>query len=80
MKTAHQADPHRTLIRAMIARAYWDSIGRVGTSSYKTDARRVEIMRDARAFFKDGRFEHWVECLGCDDAVNLKIHLKAKMT
>ena len=60
-----KVDPYHALVRAIIARAYWDSIGRVGTAGM-TEGRRYMVMQDAIEFFKDGRCLHLVECIGCD--------------
>ena len=57
-------DPYHALVRAIIKRAYWDSVGRVGGS--KTRNEHYRIMQDASRFFSDGRCLHLVECLGCD--------------
>jgi len=59
-------DAHCALVRAVIARAYWDSLGRIGMSSYKTEERRYAIMRDGSLFFKDGRCRHFLELIDCD--------------
>ena len=61
-----EVDPIHALVRAIVARAFWDSIGRVGTSGAMTPSRRVSIMLDAQRFFKDGRCQHLVESIGCD--------------
>ena len=60
------ADPYRELVRAIIKRAYWDSLGKTGNSGHKTDEERYRIMQDARRFFQDGRCHHWLECLDVD--------------
>ena len=62
-------DGYHAPIRAIVARAYWDSVGRVGTASNLTDRRRYEIMVDARLFFEDGRCKHLVESIGCDPSL-----------
>ena len=62
------ADPCRELVRAVIRRAYWDSVGRVGYCNHKGLKQQHEIMQDARAFFKDGRCCHWLEHLGINPA------------
>ena len=54
------------LIRAIIARAFWDAQGRVGTASNLTDRRRYEIMVEAREFFEGRWCLHLVESIGCD--------------
>ena len=55
-----EVDGYYDLTRAMIKRAYLDSIGN------KLEKRQEWIM-DGIAFFQDGRAEHWCFMLGIDD-------------
>ena len=61
-----EADPYYALVRAVIARAFWDAQGNIGTSSYKAEEVKAAIIQDAIAFFNDGWCLHFVELLGCD--------------
>ena len=57
-------EPFCTLARAMISRAFRDSIGKTGVEHASRGDKRYLIMADAAEFFKDGRFEFWCDLLG----------------
>ena len=59
-------DGYHALVRAVIARAYWDSLGKVGTSNSMTDRRKYVVMLDGQEFFRDGRCLHLLESIGVD--------------
>ena len=62
-----EADGYYDLVRAMIARAYQDSVGNTGASGNLTLEARQRWTMDAIAFFKDNRCKHWCQLLGIAD-------------
>ena len=62
-----EADGYYDLVRAMIARAYQDSVGNTGTSGNLTLEARQRWTMDGIAFFKDNRCKHWCQLLGITD-------------
>ena len=62
-----EVDGYHDLVRALIGRAYQDARGNIGVSSYMTQERQRRVITDGVLFFKDGRCQHWCECIGIED-------------
>ena len=64
-----ESEPYCDLARAIIKRAYRDSIGLIGHEHALTDKTRAESIRNVRsgiAFMCGRGFKHWCDLLGAD--------------
>ena len=66
-------EPYCDLARAMLKRAFRDSIGKTGVEHASRGDKRFLIISDAQAFMAGPGFRHWCELLGVnpDDMLRL---------
>ena len=62
----NESEPFCNLARAMIKRAFMDSVGKVGVEHASRGDKKFLIIKDAQTFMSGPGFRHWCELLGAN--------------